>query len=93
VKLEVELEPDIEAALLARAHSEGLSLDPFAARTLESAVRADTPARRATPEERTKAFEEFLAGLESNAVLPEEAFQRENWYGDPMDYLSARTIK
>lgn len=82
MKLEVELEPDIGAALLARAHAEGLSLDQFAARTLEAVATADTTAPRATPEERTKAFEEFLAGLESNAVLPEEAFQRENWYPD-----------
>jgi hypothetical protein len=29
-----------------------------------------------------KAFEEFLTGLETDAVLPEETFQRENWYPD-----------
>jgi hypothetical protein len=66
----------------ARARGEGLSLDEFAARALEAVAKADVSARKATPDERVKAFEEFLAGFESDAVLPEEAFQRENWYPD-----------
>ncbi len=82
MKVEVELRPDVGAALLARARAEGLSLDQFAERALEALAKADVSARKATPEERVKAFEEFLAGLESNAVLPEEAFQRDNWYPD-----------
>jgi hypothetical protein len=39
-------------------------------------------AQSATAPERVKAFEEFLAGLETDALLPEETFQRENWYPD-----------
>ncbi len=80
MKLEVDLKPDIGEALLARARSEGLSLDQFAERALEALVRAGTA--RATGPERVKAFEEFLTGLETDAVLPEETFQRENWYPD-----------
>jgi hypothetical protein len=80
MKLEIELKPDVGEALLARARSEGLSLDQFAGRILEALVRSDTP--RATALERVKAFEEFVAGLESDAVLPEETFQREDWYPD-----------
>ena len=80
MKLEVELRPHIGEALLARARSEGLSLDQFAERALEALVKTETP--RAAAQERVKAFEEFLAGLESDAVLPEEAFQRESWYPD-----------
>jgi hypothetical protein len=82
MKVEVDLRPDIGAALLARARAEGLSLDQFAARALEAVAKGDISARKATPEERVKAFEESLAGFESNAALPEEAFQRENWYPD-----------
>jgi hypothetical protein len=80
MKLEVELKPDIGEALLARARSEGLSLDQFAERALEALVKNDSP--MATAQERVKAFEEFLTGMETDAVLPEETFQRENWYPD-----------
>jgi hypothetical protein len=82
MKVEVELRPEIGAALQARAQAEGLSLDQFAARALEAAAQAGAAAKKATPEERVKAFEDFLAGLESNVVLPDEAFRRENWYPD-----------
>jgi hypothetical protein len=33
-------------------------------------------------EERLRAFDELMTGFESPATLPEEAFQRENWYPD-----------
>ncbi len=82
MKVQVEIKPDIGAALLARAQAEGLSLDQFAARALEAVAQADISATKAPSKERVKAFEEFLAGLESNVALPEEAFQRENWYPD-----------
>jgi len=80
MKLDVELRPDIGEALLARARSEGLSLDQFAQRALEALVKSVSP--KATAQERVEAFEEFLAGLESDALLPEEAFQRQNWCPD-----------
>jgi hypothetical protein len=41
-----------------------------------------SPPKQATPDERVKAFDSFVAGLESSAVLPESAFERENWYPD-----------
>jgi len=80
MKLEVELKPDVGEALRARARAEGLSLDQFAERVLEALVKTDTT--KATAPERLKAFEDFVTGLESDAVLPEEAFQRESWYPD-----------
>lgn len=80
MKVEVELKPDIGEALLARARSEGLSLDQFAERALEALVKTGTA--KATAPDRVKAFEEFLAGLETDAILPEETFQRESWYPD-----------
>ena len=80
MKLEVELKSDVGEALLARAKSEGLSLDQFAERALEALVKTGTA--KTTTQERVKAFEEFLTGLETEAVLPEETFQRENWYPD-----------
>lgn len=80
MKLEVELKPDVGEALLVRARSEGLSLDQYAERALEALVMTETA--KASAPERVKAFEEFLAGLETDAVLPEETFERESWYPD-----------
>ena len=82
MKVELELTPDVGARLTERARAEGLSLDQFAARALEAVARTDSPGRRASPEERAQAFDEFVAGFESSAVLPESAFDRENWYPD-----------
>ena len=82
VRLEVVLKPDIGAALIQRARAEGLSLDQFAARALEAVALADPSAKKVSPDERVAAFDEFVAGMESSAVLPEPAFERENWYPD-----------
>ncbi len=82
MKVQLELAPDVGERLLERARAAGLSLDQFAARALEAVARADSPARRASPEERAEAFDEFVEGFESNAALPEAAFDREGWYPD-----------
>ncbi len=82
MKVEVELTPDIGAALMERARSAGLPLDQFAARTLSALATTELPSRNASPEERLRSLDDFLAGLESDTTLPEEAFQRENWYPD-----------
>jgi len=58
MKVEVELRADIGEALLARARSEGLSLDQLAGRALEALVKTETP--KAAAQDRVKAFEEFL---------------------------------
>jgi hypothetical protein len=65
-----------------RARAAGLSLDQFAARTLSALAGGEHSAREASPEERLRALDYFLAGLESDSTLPEEAFHRENWYPD-----------
>ena len=45
-KLEVVLKPDIEAVLFQRAEAEGLSLDQFAARVLETMALTQSPRSR-----------------------------------------------
>jgi len=82
MKVQVELRPDVGEALRTRAEAEGLSLDQFAARALEALARPGGAVAQPTADQRVKAFDEFLAGLESDAALPEGAFQRENWYSD-----------
>ena len=80
--MKVELHPDVEAMLLQKAGAEGLSLNQFAARALEAAATVSNSAVKSTPEERVHAFEQFLDEFESGAVLPDSAFERENWYPD-----------
>ena len=43
-----------------------------------SVAQADT----LSAAERLSAFDEFVLNMESNAIFPEEAFHRENWYPD-----------
>jgi hypothetical protein len=93
MKVEVELSPDIGAVLLERAKAEGLSLDQFAARALVAVASVNISAATTTPEGRERAFDEFLAGFESNVAIPEEALDRENWYPDPSIMCSVRYDK
>lgn len=80
--MKLELNPAAEAGLLAQAQARGLSLEDFVKQVLEERGIGGGQAARLSAEERLQAFEEFMAGFESPAVLPEETFQRENWYSD-----------
>jgi hypothetical protein len=80
--IEVELAPEIGAVLEERAKAQGLPLDEFAARALVAVAATDVPPMKATAEERERAFDEFVAGLESDVALPDEAFERAFWYPD-----------
>jgi len=82
----IELKPEHER-VIAQAIQAGLIQKPdevldFGLETLRGRLKARDQVRTATLEARVKAFEDLLAGSESNATLPEEAFQRENWYPD-----------
>jgi hypothetical protein len=79
--VKLELNPEVEAGLLAQAQACGLSLEAFARQVLEERSSGTQVVKRSAAE-RLKAFEEFTADFESPVVLPEEAFQRENWYPD-----------
>jgi hypothetical protein len=80
--MKLELNPEAEAGLLAQAQARGLSLEDFVKHVLEERGIGNRQAARLSAEERLHAFEEFLAGFDSSVILPEEAFQRENWYPD-----------
>jgi hypothetical protein len=80
--MKLELNPEAEAGLLAQAQARGLSLEDFVKQVLEERGTGNGQASRLSAEERLHAFDEFIAGFESPAILPEEAFQRENWYSD-----------
>jgi hypothetical protein len=80
--MKLELNPEAEAGLLAQAQARGVSLEDFVKQVLEERSTGSGQASRLSTEERLRAFDEFIAGFESPVMLPEEAFQRENWYPD-----------
>jgi hypothetical protein len=80
--MKLELNPEAEAGLLAQAQARGLSLEDFVKQVLEERGIGGRHAARLSAEERLHAFEEFMAGFESPAVVPDEALSRENLYPD-----------
>jgi hypothetical protein len=87
----LDLKPEIEAGLLAQAEAAGMSLELFLSRQLEwivhTGIRQADPVN--LPEEGAAAVEQWERGLDEwldsfpqTPLLPDEAFQRENWYSD-----------
>jgi hypothetical protein len=81
MSIKLDLAPNAESGLLAQAQARGLSLEAYATQLLESYGSLAQPGKLPTSE-RVSAFDEFLRNMESNAMLPHEAFHRENWYPD-----------
>jgi hypothetical protein len=81
MSLKLDLAPNAESVLLAQAQARGLSLEAYATQLLES-YGSIAQAEKLCASERLSAFDEFVRNMESNAILPEEAFHRKNWYPD-----------
>jgi hypothetical protein len=81
MSIKLDLDPNAESVLLARAQARGLSLEAYATQLLES-YGSVAQVDKLSAAERLSAFDEFVRNMESNAILPEEAFHRENWYPD-----------
>lgn len=82
----LDLKPEVEAELMARAQAAGLSLAQFLSRELEAIAPAALPQLPATTPDGSdqweKELDEWLDSFPQHPVLPEEAFKRENWYPD-----------
>ena len=81
----LELKPEIEEELIARAQAEGLSTEEFVNRELERLVASTPPTSKLTPEERVRLWNEFLAShsvggppLSDYAVSRESIYTRED---------------
>ena len=81
----LELKPEIEEKLLARARAAGLSTEDFVNRELERRVASTPPPSKLTPEERVRLLNEFLAShsvggqpLSDYAVSRESLYTRED---------------
>lgn len=77
----LNLNPDIEARLVALAHNSGVSVETFLRHVVEEkSVRP--PSRRLSAEEWNAQFEEWADSFPDAPPIPDEALARENLYPD-----------
>jgi hypothetical protein len=85
VSVTINLKPESEADLLSQAQGEGLSLDQFLSRKLETIARLSPPIAPPDPSNPANAdqwetgLDESLDSFPQYPVLSEEALRRENW--------------
>jgi hypothetical protein len=77
--VKLELEPEVQAGLLAEAQARGLSLEEY----LKQVVRDHAATVPAVPaEEWEKEFEAWVAGFPEGPALSDDAISRESMYPD-----------
>jgi hypothetical protein len=80
--IKLELKPEIEAELVARARVKGIPIEAYVLNVIEEIVlAADAP--RASLAEFQETLDALAQGAEQLPVLPPEAFSRESMYTDP----------
>jgi hypothetical protein len=77
----LQLKPEVEERLLARAQAQGMSLETYVASVIEAQVLPG-PKRRPTLEEFEADLEAIAEGTDDIPVLPPEALTREAIYRD-----------
>jgi hypothetical protein len=82
MSIQIELKPEIEAELKARAQKNGLPLSQYVQRILEQHVPVQPIESTLTPEERAKAFQDWAESFPSrrNTPLSDDAISREAFY-------------
>jgi len=75
----IELQPDLEADLLALAASRGMSLEEYVLATVAQTVR---PHQTKSPQERAQAWVQSAKQFPVTPPLPDEAISRESIYPD-----------
>jgi hypothetical protein len=79
--MSLNLNPDIEARLIALAHSSGVSLEDFLLHVVEEKT-GKSQARRLSADQWAEQFEEWADSFPQPAPIPDEALSRENLYPD-----------
>jgi hypothetical protein len=78
--MSLELNPDIEARLIALAQSSGISVEDFLLHVVEE--KALSQSRHLSPEQWTAQFEQWADSFPETAPIPDEALSRDNLYPD-----------
>lgn len=79
--MSLNLNPDIEARLIALAQSSGLSVEDFLRHVVEEKSE-HSKALRLSPEQWTEQFEDWADSFPEAAPIPDEALSRESLYPD-----------
>jgi hypothetical protein len=80
--LKVELEPDVEARLSARAQAEGLSLQEFLSRTLGAIARENEGAQGLDSAWARNFHDWVQSHSTATSLLSEDAISRDSIYGE-----------
>ena len=80
----LNLTPEMEAGLLAQAQAEGLTLEQFLDRAVQSLAQSSTPTIPQDSEEWTRSFNAWVHSLDHDdlPILSDEAISREFIYRD-----------
>ena len=82
----LELKPEIEEQLVARARAAGLSTEEFVNRELERLIGNTQPPSAVSPEERARFWEEWIASHSTGGPpLSDYAVSRESIYSERED--------
>jgi hypothetical protein len=81
VTISIQLEPQIELSLLARARAQGMTLGAYVQSLVEGAA-AERQSPSMSDEEFEAALDELADGSENLPILPPEAYTRENICGN-----------
>ncbi len=79
--MSLNLNPDIEARLIALAQSSGVSVEDFLLRVVEE-KSGHSEALQLTPAQWAAQFEEWADSFPEAPAIPDEALSRENLYPD-----------
>jgi predicted DNA-binding protein len=82
MSIQIELKPEIEAELKNRAQKNGLPVSQYVQRILEQHVPGQPVNSAMTPEERVKAFQDWVESFpyRRNEPLSDDAISRESFY-------------
>jgi len=78
--IKIELPPEIEADLAARAAAQGMALSSYLQQLLEERARA-LKSPSLPPEERARQWRESAAGIPYTPPLSDQSVSRESFYG------------
>ena len=82
MSIEIELKPEMEAELKTRARQNGLPVSQYVQRPLEQHVPVQPVQSAMTPEERVKAFQDWVEKFpyRRSEPLSDDAISREGFY-------------
>jgi hypothetical protein len=79
--MSLNLNPDIEARLVALAQAGGVSVEDFLRHVVEEKW-SPSPSYKLNPQEWEKQFEEWADSFPESTPIPDHALSRENLYPD-----------